>query len=175
MRSLGALGLVSLALLAAGCGGSEENGTVAWADGLCSALTTWTASLETAATTIRESPSAESLNAAVGDVIEATGTLADDVKGLGPPETEAGQQTEETLTELADALEEDASTLQQTLDQAADGGLTGLLEAVPAVTRTFASMANAVGQAFTDLEQLDAKGELEQAFQGAESCEPFAA
>lgn len=175
MRPLGALTLVSLALLAAGCGGSEEDATVAWAGDLCSALTTWTASVEAAATTIRASPSSDSLRAAVDAVIEATGTLADDVKGLGRPETDAGQQAEETLAGLADSLEEDANTLQQTLDQAGGGGLTGLLEAVPAITGTFASMANAVGQAFTDLEQVDAKGELEQAFEDAESCEPFAA
>ena len=174
MRSLGALTVISLALVAAGCGGSEKDTTATWADGLCSALTTWTASVEAAATTIRESPSADSLLAAVDDVIEATGTLADDVKGLGRPETDAGQQAEETLTELADSLERDAGTLQETLDQAGGGGLTGLLKAMPAITGTFASMANAVGQAFTDLEQLDAKGELEQAFQDAESCKPFA-
>jgi hypothetical protein len=172
MRSLGALTLVSLALLAAGCGGSDD-ATAAWADGLCSALTAWTASVEAAATTIRESPSADSLSTAVDDVIAATGTLADDVKGLGRPDTDVGRQAEETLTELAGSLEEDASTLQQTLDQAGNG-LTGLLEAAPAITGTFGSMANSVGQAFTDLEQLDAKGELEQAFQDAESCQPFA-
>lgn len=106
-------------------------------------------------------------------MIVATGTLGDDVKGLGPPETDAGQQAEETLTELAGSLEEAAGTLQQTLEEAG-GGLTGLLQAVPAITATFSSMADAVGQAFAEREQLDAKGELEQAFADAESCEPFA-
>jgi len=172
MRSLGALTLVSLALLAAGCGGSDDD-TAAWADGLCSALTAWTASVEAAATTIRESPSADSLSTAVDDVIAATGTLADDVKGLGRPDTDVGRQAEETLTELAGSLERDATALRQTLDQLAGADLADLLAAIPSITGTFGSMANSVGQAFTDLEQLDAKGELEQAFQDAESCESF--
>ncbi len=174
MRSLAALTLVSLALVAAGCGSSEEDNTAAWADGLCSALTTWTASVQAAATTIRESPSANSVSTAAEDVIAATGTLADDVKGLGQPDTDAGQQAEEIMNELAGSLEEDATALRQTIDQLSGAAVADLLAAIPSITGTFGSMANAIGQAFTDLEQLDAKGELEQAFQDAESCEPFA-
>lgn len=173
------LGLVSagvvLGLVAAGCGGSGAGGnsTAAWAGGLCSALTTWMSSVEAAGTTIKASPSEEGVAEAVDDVVAATETLADDLKGLGRPKIDAGQQAEETLTELAGSLQQEADTMSATVEQAKGGGLTGLLEAVPAITGSFGAMVNAVGQAFTDLEALDTKGELEAALGDADSCASF--
>lgn len=171
-----AAAVAALALAAAGCGGSGGSGgdpIAAWAGGLCSALTAWTTVVETAGTTIRASPSAESLPEAVSDVVAATETLAGDLRSLGQPETEAGQQTEETLTGLADSLQAEADTLSTTVEQATAGGLTGLLEAVPAITGSLGAMVNAVGQSFSDLEALDTKGEIERAFNDAESCTSF--
>ena len=57
---------------------------------------------------------------ALEGVIDATSTLADDVRGLGAPDTESGEQAQETVTELADTLQTDAATLQSALDEAGD-------------------------------------------------------
>jgi hypothetical protein len=161
-------------IVAAGCGGSSgsEDATVAWAGGVCSALTSWTSSVQSATTTLQDtsSLSAQSVTDAVQSVIDATTTLADDVKGLGKPDLDAADQAEQTVTELSDTLQTDADTLQKTLDESG-GGVSGLLARVSTLSGTLTSMASAVGQAFSQLEQLDATGELEQAFKDADSCD----
>ncbi len=167
--------VVAFALAAAGCGGSSDEGdaTQAWAGGLCSALQTWSDSMQAASTTLQDtsSISPESIAGALGSVIDATSTLATDVKALGRPETESGQEAQQTVTELADTLETDAASLQKTLDTAGGAGLGGVLDQLATVTRTLGSMASAVGQAFQELQKLDAKGELQDAFESADSCD----
>ena len=171
-----AVGIVvaAVALVGAGCGSSDGGGeTEAWASGLCSSLQTWSEAVQAAGTTLQDtsSLSPESISGAIEGVIAATSTLAEDVKGLGRPDTESGQQAEATVTALADSLQTDAGTLQKALDDAGDAGLTGLLEQISTITQTLGSMASAVGQAFTDLQELDVQGELETAFTDADSCD----
>jgi hypothetical protein len=114
--------------------------------------------------------SAESIETAVQSVVDATTTLASDVKDLGRPDTEAGQQAQDTVSELSGTLESDAATLQQAFEDASGGGMTGMLESISTITQTLASMASAVGQAFTELQDMDAADELETAFENADSC-----
>ncbi len=53
--------------------------------------------------------SEERLKSAVDDVESATETFVDDVKGLGTPDTEAGQKAKESLDELADNLDDEVA------------------------------------------------------------------
>ena len=55
--------------------------------------------------------SADSIEAAVQSVVDATTTLASDVQDLGRPDTEAGQEAQVTVSGLSDTLEGDAATL----------------------------------------------------------------
>jgi uncharacterized phage infection (PIP) family protein YhgE len=168
-----AVSTVVLALLASGCGGSsDEDATVAWANGLCASLTTWTSTFESTAQSLQDtgSLSEESVTAAVDDLVAATKTLADDVESLGPPELDSADEIEQSLTDLSDALQEGVTTIETTLDESG-GGVSGLLESAATLTTTFGQMANAIGQTFSELEDADVKGELEQAFQDAESCD----
>jgi hypothetical protein len=178
MRVLVAAVVTALALVAAGCGSDSSSGdaTQDWANGLCTSLTTWSDSMQSAATTLQDtsSLSVDTIKGAIDDVVTATSTLASDVSELGRPDTEAGQEAEETVSALADTLQTDAETLQQALDSGSSGGLTGLLENISTITSTLGSMANAVGQAFSDLEDLDAEGELETAFESADACSDIA-
>jgi hypothetical protein len=177
VRSAVAIVVAVVALALAGCGSSDDgnDATQAWADGLCSSLQSWTESVQSAGTTLQDTSalSPESVGGALESVIDATSTLADDVKALGRPEIESAQQAEETVNGLADSLQTDANTLQQSLDDADEAGLTGLLEELSTITATLGSMASAVGQAFTDLQELDVQGELESAFTDADSCADF--
>ena len=92
------------------------------------------------------------------------------MKTLGRPDTESGQQAQETLTQLATTLEGDAAELQKLLDTSGGAGLGGVLDQLGTVTKTLGSMASAVGQTFDDLQQLDVKGDLQDAFESAGSC-----
>jgi ABC-type transporter Mla subunit MlaD len=164
---------VAVLALVAGCGGSDEgNATEQWASGVCSALQTWSESVQGAATSLQDtsSISPDSISTALNSVIDATSTLATDVKTLGRPDTESGQQAQETLTQLATTLEGDAAELQKLLDTSGGAGLGGVLDQLGTVTKTLGSMASAVGQTFDDLQQLDVKGDLQDAFESAGSC-----
>jgi hypothetical protein len=165
--------VVALALVAAGCGSDSSSGadaTEEWAGGLCSALSTWSDSVQAVGTTLQDtsSLSVDAVRGAIQDVIDATATLASDVEELGSPDTDAGQEAEQTISGLADTLQQDAATLEQALE--GSSGATGLLENISTITTTLASMGNAVGQAFTELEGLEAADELRSAFENAESC-----
>lgn len=175
MRTLAAVTVVLLALVVAGCGSSDEDPTVAWADGVCSALTTWNDSVTAARDSFQDagSVSPESVKAALDDVVAATAQLGDDLEAVGAPETEAGDQAQQIVTDLSDSLSEGADTLQTTIDEAGDAGLGGILESLQTISTTLGSMAVAVGTAFSSLQELDPQGELQGAIDSAESCETF--
>jgi hypothetical protein len=175
-RALALAALAATAVLAAGCGsdsGSESSATVTWAGGVCTAISTWTEDLRTAADELTSARSTEGLQAAVGDVKDATTAFVDDLGALGAPDTEAGTQAKATLDRLGDELN---ASVQQ-IEDAVNGisGLAGLTTAVSTVTQAASSMGTSVQTAFSELESLDAKGELEDAFKDADSCDELTA
>lgn len=166
------LPLIALAVLAASCGGKSSDTTPAsqWADDLCSAINTWTGSLQSAADSLKGGNiSKDSVSNAVDDVKSATNTLVDDVKGLGTPDTESGQKAKETVDNLSDQLNDDSKKIQDAIDNASGG--SGVLNAVSVVSSTLVTMGNQVSSTFADLKNIDAKGELENAFKQADSCQ----
>jgi methyl-accepting chemotaxis protein len=166
---------VALAALAAGCGGKSSDTTPAseWADDLCSAITTWTGSLQSAADSLKGGNlSKDSVSSAADDVKSATDDFVDDVKGLGTPDTESGEQAKEAIDTLSDQLNDDAQKIESTIDDAS--GANGLLNAISVVSSTLVTMGNQVSSTFSDLKQLDPKGELEDAFKQADSCQSLA-
>src|SRR5829696_2101279 len=103
-----------VAVVAAGCGGDDDtSATEQWAGDVCSAISGWTTSLrETADSLTAGSIGEDGIQTAVADVKAATSTLADDLKSLGPPETESGDQAKEALDELASQIEDDVGTIE---------------------------------------------------------------
>ncbi len=161
--------VLGLAVLAGGCGGGDDTSATAdWANDVCSAITTWTGSISAAATSIQSNPSKGGLESVAGDVKESTQTFADDLKGLGKPDTEAGQKAKDSLDSLADELESSVDQIESSVQDAQ--GASGLLSAVSVVSAALVTMGNEVSSTFQQLEQLDAQGELEDAFKQADSC-----
>ena len=161
-------------VLAAGCGSddSEPSSTADWADGVCTAITTWTDSIKSAADPIKSGDISEgSLQSAADDVKSATDTFESDLEDLGKPDTEAGQQAKDSLDQLSSDLSTGTDTIKSAVDDAS--GVSGIAAAVTTVGATLATMQTQVKSAYTSLTQLDAKGELETAFQQASSCEPL--
>jgi hypothetical protein len=166
-----ALLLVGTAVVAvaAGCGGDEQTATERWADDMCSAVATWKESLVSAAESVRADASQESIRAAVDDVEQATGTLTDDLTGLGAPDTEAGAQAQELVSTLAGDLGEGADAIGQALADAE--GARGVIEAVPTITEVLATMREQASSTVDQLRELDATGELSAAFEASDSCQ----
>ncbi len=165
------LGLLAVSL-AAGCGGDgggSGSSATEWADDVCSSIVTWTGSISSAADSLREEPTEDKLRTAVEDVKSATNDFVDEVQALGPPDTDAGEQAQESLEALADDLEESTETIDKALEDAS--GPSETLEALTVVTGALSTMGSRLSTTFTELEELDAGGELEDAFEEADSCD----
>jgi hypothetical protein len=166
--------VVAASVLAAGCGGGGSSSSGAsspddWANSVCSALTTWANSLKTATGSLQGNLSKESLTSASDDVSSATNQLASDLKGLGKPDTEGGDKAKSTLDTLSGQLSQDVDTIKKTADDASKGS-GGIVKAVSSISTTLTTAGNQVQTAFSSLQQLDTKGELEKAFENSASC-----
>jgi hypothetical protein len=162
------------ALVAAGCGSSDDSSdttpTTEWADGLCSSITTWKSEITTIVNSLKGGNlSQDSLTAAVDDAEEATRNFTTELKGLGRPDTDAGQQAQDSVNELTTQIDADMTTIQDAVSNAS--GVAGVIAAVPTITSTIQSAGNQVADTISGFEELDAKGELESAFKDADSCE----
>jgi hypothetical protein len=170
-RLVGALVLV-LAALAAGCGGGgdddESAGTTEWADGVCTALADWGTSIRDVTGSATSGTSAERLQAIATDVKEATEKLADDLEGLGRPGTDAGEQAQDEIEELAADMRQDVEKIE---DAAGSGNA---VTAATTISSTLSTMSSQLGSTLNELEQLDAQGELSDAFEEADACQDLA-
>jgi outer membrane murein-binding lipoprotein Lpp len=159
------------ALLAAGCGGSDdETGAEAWANDLCTSVTTWTDQVETSVNSLSGGNlSRNTLSTAVDDVGDATDTLEDDLRNLGPPDTDAGEEAQEAVTTLGTELQDGIDQVQTAFEGAST--VTEVLNAASVATSTIATMWGNVTSTFTTLEGLDGGGELQSAFEDSSECQ----
>ncbi len=174
-RALVAATVVAAALLAAGCGssGSDTTPTATWADGLCSAITTWTSSIKAIADTVKGGDlSKDTLTSAVDQAKSATKTFTDDLDNLGKPDTQAGQQAKDSVDQLSTDLNADMTKVQDAVDGAS--GVSGVISAVSVISSTLVTAGNQVSSTVSGLQGLDAKGELESAFKQSSSCTALA-
>jgi hypothetical protein len=166
--------VLTFVLVAAGCGGDDESSSQApaeeWADSFCSAVTTWTNDLEAAAEPLSDlsSLSEDSIRQAAEDAKSATETLAESMRSLGPPDTSSGDQVESSVEALATEVESGAQELE---DAVADvSSVAEVPAALGTITTTLADLGREVGSALQTIGDADASGELESAFENADSC-----
>jgi hypothetical protein len=170
--ALAAVAIV-LTFAAAGCGGDdaepESSSTTDWANALCTAVTSWTDALEAEGSALTSSPSVESLQEAASGLESATDSFLDEVRGIGAPDTEAGTEARAAVEELADTVEAEKQEIEDAVDDAS--GITGVPSAISAVAASLTAMGEAFEQTFERLEDIDADGELQQAFEEADACD----
>ena len=172
LRVAAALAVAALAAAAAGCGGSsggsETTATESWANGVCSAFSQWRTTLEGVKSDLSGSSlSKESLTNAADTVKSANKTLEDDLSSLDRPQTDAGKQAAEQLDTLQAQLKSGFDSIQKSLS----GGVT--LASMSTAATALQTMASQLQTAFDNLQQLDAKGEVSQAFKDSPACEQF--
>lgn len=172
MRTFGRWAAVAvLASAAAGCGGGDdESSATTWADGVCSAITSWRESATSTTDSLQAgSLTADALGASVDDFKSATNDFVDELQGLGTPETDAGSQAKESLDGLAESIDDSVSQITAAVDDVS--GVSGILSAVSEVSAALSAMSTDVSSTFSELQSLDPGGELEQAFREADSCD----
>jgi len=174
LRVLAALPLVALVLLAGGCGGDDdEDSATAWADDVCTAVKEWTGSLSDSLQSVQSvnpltdpDGARDTLDSAAEDATDATRSFVDTLKDIGAPDTDSGDEAKQALDELGDSLREGVDELQQDIDDSSN-----VAGAFSAVANTLQTLQNEFVTTFSQLEQLDAQGELEDAFENADSCD----
>jgi len=159
--------LAAVLLLAVGCGSdksSQEDSTTAWANDLCSAVTTFRDSVQKTANSFSDNVSQAGFKDASQEVKDATDTFVTETKKLGAPDTDAGQQAKETVDTLSTQLRADLETVEN-----ASGA--GLVQTLSVVSTALTTAKTQVKTAFDQLESLDAQGELSDAFKQASACD----
>jgi uncharacterized protein involved in exopolysaccharide biosynthesis len=168
-KRVGLLALVlASALVAAGCGGDDESGAESWANDVCTNLSEWITEVDEAVRSVTD----EGLSideATLRDVLEqteeATDELVDDLRELGAPETDSGQQAREEVAALGTDLQEQFATVEEALD-----GNQQPLELVSTVAEAVSASVNRLQASLQELQSLDPGGELEEAFRDSDDC-----
>jgi methyl-accepting chemotaxis protein len=176
LTTTAAAAVATLALVAAGCGGGGDTTTTEaapageWADDFCTAITTWTDALKnvTDQFTDLSSFSEEGLRTASEDVKAATDTLVADLKGLGAPDTESGDEVKSSIDELSTTLESELETIQTTVDDTS--GITELPAAARDIATSLSAMSTAFSSTLSTIEDADAQGELRDALEASPAC-----
>lgn len=165
--------VVALALVAAGCGGSDssdEDPTAAWASGFCTAVTGWTDELESVTSSFSDTSnlSQDGLQSAADDVKGATQQLVDDLQDLGAPETEGGDEIKSSIDSLSTTLETEAANI----DEAVQGisGITGIPSAVTEITTSLSAMGTAFSTMLQTIDDADVGDELQTALEDSPEC-----
>lgn len=172
-KTLVAAAVVALALIAAGCGGDESpsaSATEEWADDFCTAITTWTDSLQSVTDRFSSASalSRDGLQDAANDLQGSTETLVDDLRGLGRPETESGDAVRSSVDELTTTLESEVANIESAAEGAS--GLTEIPSAVSSITTSLSAMATAFASTLDTIESADAQGELRTALEDSPAC-----
>ena len=172
----------ALAAVLAGCGDDGDEGSEAatpseveaWAGDVCGAAAAWSASTTAVQESLEEPAGlyAEEVRAQFGAVELATEELAASLVSLTPPDTEAGQEAEQLLTDLSNEL----SGQRQAIDSATDlpaASVQELLAKASNVTGAMSAMLAEIKATVTELRELDGAEELRDSFESAEACAPF--
>ncbi|HEX4520210.1 MAG TPA: hypothetical protein VH063_11580 [Gaiellaceae bacterium] len=164
------LPVLAAVVLAAGCGGSKKaDPATDWANSLCTAINTWKASVNSTADSLQGGNlSKSSIQSAGNDVQDATNTFVSSLKKLGKPNTQSGDQAKQSVDELSQQIHDGSQKISDEVK-----GITGVssaFSAIPVVTSTLQTMGNEISATYTTLKGLDTSGELQTAFDKADSC-----
>lgn len=168
-RPLLLLSVLGAAVALAGCGGDDDGGAEGWASSLCSDVGEWVGEIDSTVESLTENGLAldeADLREAADSVGEATDELANDLEELGGPEVESGQQAQEEVRSLLDALGEQYEAAQQALE-----ANLAPLETVARIATALSEAAAQLQTTLDDLAGLDPGGELAEAFRDSDECE----
>ena len=93
---------------------NEQPSPTAWADSVCASLSTWRSSITAISDVSGQTLTSESLQQSLGEATTATETLVTDLRQLGPPDLDAGDDLKQQLDSAASELDR-ASDLCRTV------------------------------------------------------------
>jgi hypothetical protein len=170
------LAAIVIAAVAMRLTGDDESSTTAWADSVCASLVDWRSSI-VALTDVSGGLSKEALEQKLAAAQDATDQMVSELRGLGAPDLESGDELEQQLGSTVESLESRYATLKSDAEQAlgSAGTPAELLSALAALAPQFQALLTSASGAVDELRSAnlgeDAKSELQQAFADAESCQ----
>jgi methyl-accepting chemotaxis protein len=164
---------------AAGCGGTstqDKSEAEKWADGVCSSISTWRDTVSQARSTLRHPAdlSVGTFEDTLRDVVDATRRLVTEVGNLGPPDTTAGDQAANQLSNLSEDLDKEMAVLKKTIRSDATS-LSQMLANLSTITGALSTMSADTRKTVHELSSLDGATELRDAFDSSASCQHLSA
>lgn len=148
-----------------------------WAGSVCTSLSEWQSSLTSlAAGGDGAALDPDSIEEALDDARSATDDLVDDLKRLGRPDLETGDEVEDALDDTADGLRESYDALDDAAQDALDAEspaevLQGLAPLAPQAQALVQQARDVVASLQSASIFGEASAELERAFADADSCQ----
>ena len=158
----------------------DQPSTAEWADSVCTSLADWRGSISALADADGEPLTADTLGDRLDEAESATSDLLAELRDLGPPDLESGDDVEQALDDAAAGLEESFDDVQSAAEDATEAeNQTEFLGALAELADDFAALFAQAGDIVSTLQSAslfeDASDELEQAFAGSESCQSLQA
>jgi hypothetical protein len=176
------LGIVAIVIAAVAMRLSEDEPptTAEWADSVCTSLSDWRGSISALADVGDEPLTADTLRDRLDEAESATSTLVTELRDLGPPDLEAGEDVEQALDDSVAGLEESYDDVQSAAEEATEAeNQTEFVGALAQLGDDFAALFAQVGDIVATLQSAslfgDASAELEQAFADSDSCQSLQA
>jgi hypothetical protein len=168
--------IVAAVVIARGKDDSGNPDAAAWADSVCTSISDWRSSISSLADVSGATLTKESLQQRLDDADAATQQLITELKDLGAPDLEAGDQLKQQLDSDADNLQSSYDSLKSAAQEALDAdSTTSFLTALADLATPFQALANQINTTIQDLQNAnvgdDAKAELQQAFDDSPSCQ----
>ena len=149
--------------------------TEEWASSVCTSLSDWRESIVSLTDAGGEPLTADSLRDKLGDASDATSDLVTQLRDLGPPDLESGEELEQQLDASVDELESSFDSVKDGAEEVADAPAGEFIQQLAALEPDFAALQTAISGTVTTLQNADvaesSKAELQQAFADAPSCE----
>ena len=146
---------------------------------MCSSLVDWRESITSLADVSGEPLTADSLRDRLDDADAATSELVTELRDLGAPDLEAGDELQEQLDESIGELESSFDSLHESAEEAADAPASEFLQELACLASDFAALQDAIGSTASVLENAniaeESKAELQQAFADTPSCQSLQA
>ena len=160
--------------------GSPQASSTEWADSVCASLSSWRSSITSLADVSGGTLTPESLREKLDEAQAATSELVVQLRELGPPEVENGDQVEQALDDAAAGLQQSYESLQSAAsDAAAAEDQDDFIRALALLGDDFQALLTQVQDAVATLQSAslfgEASAELEQAFADAVSCQQLRA
>ena len=164
--------VAAAALVVAGCGGDDESASEAWAGDFCTAAADWRSSIDDVVAQF-QSPSdlsTDSVHGAIDDGLDATDTFLNEVRSLGAPETEAGEEAAGIVDSMTSTIQSTEDELRKEFESSSGDSLSELLGKLGQAATQIEQMGQGVQASLQQLETLEPAQELADALKDNEDC-----